>query len=1130
MSCCRFVIQERLGHTWRDEVVGFPWDGGVTPAIRPAGGGAPLPAQLSGGRVWFTVAELPALGRAEFIAEPADSAPPAPCATATPDGDTLVVSNGVLAVRVPATQRFAAVSEGQRLPAPLLGVRRGQAPWIGNGWLCASPDQTLSDVAFSTLEEGPLWCRYRLTYHAGEHEYEVELRLDAGSPCLRIAEHSTLCHDSAWSLDIAPGFQPQRAAFGHHRTWGKTAFLDLEYTGRQHLGDVQAPDQNIHFFADDFDAYSFLAGPVALGLAATDDGDWTFLAQNPISMKPGPGPSLVLSASCKAGVRKWMLFFADAAAYNADDYFTSPAAGWRRKFETPLDWVKDMVLDWEDRPDADRPLAACDREDIARARRLFRDWEPLRRYAQFLDRDAELVQGQYDAGGHYPLDDQRREDPMCAWLAQPDDKTVEILKRGLFEGIRRRVEAFLGPRGHRHDIVTSINLGRTLRPFMQMYDILAPQMAMTDEERRWFKAAVAFLCYKIVSPHYWNAEAIVLHSDHPRSSHRTAWFPSRDSDWCTYNVDTAPHNFHTDLYTALGAAALVFPGHPCARQWVDWTVSFIERELDNWVFPNGAFIESATYTLAFMNWWVPYFVMLRQCRVRDYFLDERFQRLCRGLCRVQGPYDKRIRRHSFTVMGDAMYPSGGANTLAWVANFARADRPFSAMLMGAWQRSGCQLNNPGQQGMSMYDALFIDPDLPARPLRRLPSEHVQGYGLILRHAHGSRKEVYLFIKCGKIYSHFHYDEGAFFVFADQVPILDEYGIQYGTATNEKGEKVPGFMPGLHNAISFSGTPTDRECYNRGYVTRFLTRDWADYAVCEMPIHLLHMKPSMSLWGFQGEEAPYGWWRRHILYIKPHGFFFYDQIESEFTATLDLNVKAARFESLPGPGLRRLYEGRYGADLPVCVNAPTDGAVRDDAIHMEPTASAFAKFSTMESVSAKMKATFYDQLGMHVTTGPNRDFSWAFAWGSRRQAPRLSPLGEGLPGSCLASAAGETRAVVAPWIKPAVVIASPDMVYNGWAGAVTRRADGGIELMQMSGNRIGIPGGIEIGGDGPFRLSAGEDAVTLEVGGRARWLTARRPGGICEVRNRQGEALPLTPLGDGAVQFAVPAGESRLVLG
>ncbi len=172
-------------------------------------------------------------------------------------------------------------------------------------------------------------------------------------------------------------------------------------------------------------------------------------------------------------------------------------------------------------------------------------------------------------------------------------------------------------------------------------------------------------------------------------------------------------------------------------------------------------------------------------------------------------------------------------------------------------------------------------------------------------------------------------------------------MQYGSGTDELGDTVPGHAPRCHNGISFSETPTDRECYNRGFVTRFLTQDYADYAVCEMPVHLLYMKPGTSLWGFQGEEAPYGWWRRHILYIKPHGFFFYDEIESEFTATLDLNFKADTFAIIAT--LNRVYHGRYGIDIPVCVNSPRDGQVYEGRLDMQATETAFARFSTMESV-------------------------------------------------------------------------------------------------------------------------------------------------------------------------------------
>lgn len=1116
-----FAIQELLGHEWTDELVGFPWAAADLPAIVDEAG-APLAAQLSDGKVWFKVAHLAAFGPVTFKAARGGAAQPA-CASAALEGDAMVLSNGVIDVKVPAARTCAPASEGQCLPGPLMGLRRIGGPWIGAGSLCVSPDLAISAIRFETVEEGPHWCMYAVTYAAdAARTYRVEYRLRAGCAHVEVHEHSSLCYEASWDLDIHPGLAPTRTASGHHPTADKTTSRTLVYDGRMHLGDMQAPDQNMHFFSDDFDIFSFAGEQGALCLAALDDGDWTYIPENGISMLPLAGPKLVLRASAKAGVRKWAVLLADAAPCLDEDFYGTPGAVLRRKYETTLDRVKDLVLEWEELPADQRPYAICSKEDVERARERFKTFEPLRRYGEFIDRDAELVQGQFDAGGHYPLNDERREDPMSAWLVAPDPAVAEKLKRALIEGLRIRVDAFLGREGHRAGIITSINLGRTLRPFMHMYDILAPHLAFTPDEKRYFMAAAAFLAYKSDDRHYWNADAIVLHSDHPRSCHRSAWFSSRESDWCTYNIDTAPHNFHVDVYTGGGSVALTFPRHPCARAWIDRTISFVERELDNWIFANGAFIESATYTLATMLWWVPFLAALKHAHIKNYFLDERWQRLCYGLTRLQGPYDCRIDRHSFTVMGDAMYPSGGANVLAWCAHLGREDSAYSSALMGAWERAGRQLNNPGQQGLSFYDALFIDPSLPGRPVTGLPSEHVDGLGLVLRHAHGTRDEVFFFIKCGKIYSHFHYDEGAFFVFADQVPLLDEYGVQYGHGTDEDGSTVPGHAPRCHNAISFSGTPTDRECYNRGVVTRFTTTPFADYAVCEMPVHLLHMKPDMSLWGFTGEEAPYGWWRRHILFVKPHGFFFYDEIESEFTATLDLNFKADRFESLGA--LSRVYKGRYGTDIPVCVNLPTGAPVRDGRVDMQAIASCFPKFSTMEKVPQAMKDTFYNQLSMHVATGPDTDFSWAFAWAGPDQRPRLAPLDGGAPGSVLTLAGREVRALVAPWLKSAVVHETEDFAYRGWAGAAVAHANGTREYLQLCGTRIGAPGGVDIEGDGPFRAFVRPGALVIETDGPARWLTISGTPADCVTCD--GCPLVVERLASGASRITVPGGPHR----
>ncbi|MCC6227518.1 MAG: hypothetical protein IT195_14085, partial [Microthrixaceae bacterium] len=176
--------------------------------------------------------------------------------------------------------------------------------------------------------------------------------------------------------------------------------------------------------------------------------------------------------------------------------------------------------------------------------------------------------------------------------------------------------------------------------------------------------------------------------------------------------------------------------------------------------------------------------------------------------------------------------------------------------------------------------------------------------------------------------------------------------------------------------------------------------------------------------------------------------------------------------------------------------------------------------------AEVKDVFYNQVSWHIGTRPNTDFSWAMGWAKPAAGAVLRPLGAGIPGSVLQSADGATRAVVAPWLKPAVEAQTEGLVYNGWAGAATQRPDGATELIQMYGNVIGVPRGARVHGDGPFRAVVKGSTVAVETGGRARWLEFH---GLRAKRvTLDGRKAATEPAGPrGAVRVAIPAGRHRV---
>ena len=96
----------------------------------------------------------------------------------------------------------------------------------------------------------------------------------------------------------------------------------------------------------------------------------------------------------------------------------------------------------------------------------------------------------------------------------------------------------------------------------------------------------------------------------------------------------------------------------------------------------------------------------------------------------------------------------------------------------------------------------------------------------------------------------------------------------------------------HNVVEFAG----RECYNRGNVTTFRSAPYGDFFIAEMPIHVLYIPDGLGQWGFKGEEGPFGWWRRYVMYVKDADYFaIYDEIESPYQTQFHLHCQA---EPLP----------------------------------------------------------------------------------------------------------------------------------------------------------------------------------------------------------------------------------------
>ena len=850
------------------------------------------------------------------------------------------------------------------------------------------------------------------------------------------------------------------------------------------------PNYSGIWIPDDYYYFAFLRqeGPQRDCVAAVgvNGGFWDYPYENQIDLETSPDEDAFFRLSIKAGHRRWLLAAGDRAEVaEVEPYYDSLLNRLAKHYETPLDKVKDYVLAWDDLPATQRPFAIANQDQLAYARENARTYGKLADYKASLNPELPGDYTYYHAGTHRTFAADHRNDPAVLYVTAETEaerkQQAAFLKDVVLTGLQHRLEGMLDKVGHLDHDSCSINLGRGLRPWAALYDFAAAEGAFSEEEGRLARAIFAFYCYKANDPDFWPADHLVPRDDHPRSAHRTHWFPRRQHDWSFYNIDNIPHNFHGDLWSAMGCMAMTFPTHPESRKWVDRTLEFWEAELTYWVFPDGPWLESSTYTLNSMKDYLVYCRMLSNAHIRDYFTDERLQRAFRGIAEQLGPHDNRIGGVTLPVIGDGGYPNTFCYVLGWMGGLCRENDPsFAALMNQVWKSTGEYLVEPGRFGINFCDFLFLDPHGPTSPLPVLDSRWYHGLGGILRHAQRTPQEIYLFIKAGIIYSHFHEPEGTFQLWWDCKPICDEYGVQYGLG--DDGRYVSDVTN--HNCIEILGG--DPLAYNKGDFTTFVTTPAFDYCVVEAPEQVAYMGKDQSIWGFKGEVGPAGWHKRHFFFVRPYYLFIYDDLECPHATRYHLNVKA---DGVRQEGSLVHYDGRLGVDLELLALDLGDREIAHGEFNVEPYAQ----------LGSQVPPRFHHQLQMTIPGAPGQHFSTLLV--PHEPAVPVTLANDVIPGGArLTRGEMSERTFLFPTARD---VADGTLAFYGQAGAI-REENGVLTLLQACGTRIGLTDRLVVHGDGPFaaRLTP-EGNVTLDTDGIARWLTVTTPAGTREIRVSSG---------------------------
>jgi hypothetical protein len=298
-----------------------------------------------------------------------------------------------------------------------------------------------------------------------------------------------------------------------------------------------------------------------------------------------------------------------------------------------------------------------------------------------------------------------------------------------------------------------------------------------------------------------------------------------DSMFMAYKYNAGHPNFDADRYIAIAAAAMLYPDHPHAKQWLDHVAGslreamriYVISQSGKWAENLGGYYNWSTNIIGGMAW------ALKFTNSADPYAWPEFQNFWRwGLVTVLPPKPStgqlgkvvpgELKRIRLTAgIGD----NGGDGGLGVHGGFALA----GAGILKHNPELGKQLlwfwNEGGRHGYGHYPhSLFfgLSPEqikiaADQRSKSKFHSQLLEGYGSLFRADFGKPTESYVLFKSGPGGYRYHGEEGSFVLFGLGQPItLDGSRAwkphEHSTVTF--GEK----MLGLHRGriVQFESTP------------------------------------------------------------------------------------------------------------------------------------------------------------------------------------------------------------------------------------------------------------------------------------------------------------------------------------
>jgi len=1120
-------LTDVLGHRWVDELVtytlDFPAKQAMLDSIRlyDMQREKEVPFQLSevvfhdgrqfvkSAEIAFFVDQLPANGKRTYtvlwdpgtfvgVAQPAEA-----LKETDMEAETFEVTNGLFGVRLAGEKRFDPPVEAATVPGPLRGFKGPDGAWRATSRFVTNAK--LLGWKSELLGQGPLWKLYRVRFEFDDDRfYELDLKTIVDHPYAYVTERNNFRPRLAELPHPLCGPSGHMAHGQSYTRWGPADQLRILMKENFDPDVCYTPETFCYGFAKDplkhdevnvwtaiRPVFPSVSGPW-LGTYSTDPrkndlvaivgrdaARWEYpdSSIHPFHLAPGvnaevhfvdePGEHAYFRIPVARAVRHWLLAVGDKREWTEQRYpgghqTAYPYLGYIRTkvCDLPLDKVKEWHLDWEQKLPGQPRLFFSPGEAEALVKRI----EAHEPFAPYLPKVREILTGQRGA------------QTVGGVGAHTGGNMVDLLLRVGYSGF-----------------VQSISIARPMRGVAESLDYNA--RTLDPEQVARTRREMAFLTSVLIDGDYWQ---------YAWNKDRTSYLP----------------NFGSDLYLAVGMMALVLPDHPNSKQWMEYCLGELNKELTYYISSDGVGEENiANYYLWTWRQLAVLFGALKHTGTFDAAKHPRYQAACRFWIEILTPPQAKLaayaasepiqpdqRRRRIPPFGDHGFNNNECLELGGQTGLLEDANPqLAGESAWAW-RETCGAKPATHMG-TIPHVLIADPTVAPR-VPVLKSRRLREFGAVLRNHFPSDKETFLAIKASRIYSHHHPDEGGIHLFGRGVPIVLD-------ALHWKDY----YREDWHSIISFA----DGKTHRRGKVVEFWTSPLADFVAADIPVGPFlpgPPEPGMTRGGS----------RRQVLLIKsptldvPDYFVLEDIVYGPAASRFNLPV----FCGKPQPGAG----GKANWVLLPPIDSPNYG-VATDLVFLSPTSPEIA-------IAPPMPGGEAGDYGWAISARQTAGQNWAVVIYPRDKEmapPTVDMLDSPVDGASMPRYVPGGFRLVSPGglaVDYVVAAAGPtsaeadDFRFTGQSG-VARLRDGRVSVSLVEGTEIRCR---EIGvfGKGPVSLTQTATGFTGSADGSQRdvYLLLGREwtsdlvltlGGKREKRNSPNGILAVT-LPEGPCEFTI----------